>query len=333
MFLVTGAAGFLGLQIVSCLLCRGEKVRALVLPGDPLASKLPEEVEIVYGDLLNDADLARFFESGTAPRFLIHCASIITMSMTPVEPVYQVNVTGTEKLIERCLKTGVKAMLHVASVHAITEKPGKAVMTEPSSVSPDSVVGYYAKTKAMAVSRVMKAREEKGLCASIVYPAGLCGPGDHGQGNLSQMFLDYMDGRIPVGVSGGYNFVDVRDVAQAIVALATGNLWGEDFLLSGSYVSIMDILDGFHRVTGAKKIRLRIPLWLAKLFLPVMALTYKFRKSRPVFSAYSLHTIQANSNFDSQKARVMLGFEPRPIAETLEDTARFWMERKEKRSS
>lgn len=326
MFLVTGAAGFLGRQVVSSLLAKGQKVRALVLPGDPLASGLPEDVEILYGNLLDDADLTRFFESGPEPHILIHCASIITMSMTPVDLVYQVNVAGTEKLIDFCLKTGVKAMLHVASVHAITEKPGKALMAEPEAVDPDAVVGYYAKTKAMAVSRVMEARKEQGLNASIVYPAGLCGPGDHGRSNLSQMFLDYMDGKIPMGVAGGYNFADVRDVAKAIVTLATGDLWGEDFLLSGSYITIMDILDNFHRITGAKKVRFQAPLWLAKLFLPVMTLTYKIRKIKPIFSEYSLYTINANSNFDAEKARTMLGFESRPIEETLEDTARFWME-------
>ncbi len=329
MFFVTGAAGFLGQEIVSLLLSRGEKVRALVLPGDPLAANLPGETDIVFGNLLADEDLDRFFDAADEPRILIHSAGIITMSMTPIDAVYQVNVLGTQKMIDYCLKTGVTAMLHVGSVHAITEKPNGGKMAEPESVNPDSVIGYYAKTKAMAVNEVMKARAENGLNASIVYPAGLCGPGDYGRGNLSQLFLDYMDGKIPMGVDGGYNFADIRDVAKAIVTLATGQYWGEDFVLSGEYISIMDILKNFHRITGAKQVKAKVPIWLARLFMPVMTLVYKIRKIKPIFSEYSLYTVKANSNFDATKAKTLLGFAPRPLTQTLEDTARFWMAERE----
>ncbi len=333
MFLVTGAAGFLGREIVSLLIQKGEKVHALVLPEDNLASLLPREAEVIRGNLLSKEDLNRFFDTGEEPKILIHCASIITMSMEPVDMVRKVNVEGTQNLIDACLKHGARAMLHVGSVHAITEKPGNEVMAEPERVDPDQVVGYYAITKAMAVQKVMESRRDQGLVASVVYPAGLCGPGDFARGNLSQLFLDYMDGKIPAGVEGGYNFADVRDVAAAIVTLATGELWGEDFVLAGEYIRIMDILSSFSKITGAKKITAKVPIWLARLLMPLMGLYYKIRKIKPIFSAYSLYTVMANSNFSSDKAKALLHYAPRPIAETLEDTARFWMAQKEEKQA
>ena len=61
MILLTGGAGFLGGAVLTRLLARGEKVRVLALPGDPLARDLPEQAEVCAGDLLNPDDLDRFF--------------------------------------------------------------------------------------------------------------------------------------------------------------------------------------------------------------------------------------------------------------------------------
>jgi dihydroflavonol-4-reductase len=324
-FLLTGGAGFLGRKALESLIRHGQSVRALVLPGDPLAIHLPKAADKIEGDLLNPRDLARFFEGVTAQDTVIHCASIITMRMSPVDLVTRVNVEGTKNIIEQCLKTGAR-LVHVASVHAIPELPHGQVMAEPETLDEEQVVGWYAKTKAMAAKAVLEARARQGLQAAIAYPAGLCGPGDYGKGNLTQLFLDYMNGAIPMGVDGGYNFADVRDVAQAIVTLAQKESLGEDYVLSGEYIAIMDILKAFHDITGKKQVRLVCPVWLAKLALPIMKLVYSIRKVKPIFSEYSLYTVRANSLFDSSMARRDLGFSPRPIRQTLEDTAKWLME-------
>ncbi len=326
MYLLTGAAGFLGQHVARALSERGLSLRALVLPGDPLAGLLPQGVAVYQGDLLSDADLDRFFAGAGPGDTLIHCASLITMSMEREDKVTRVNVDGTLNLVERCLKTGAR-MLHVTSVHAIEEAPHGQVMREPQRLDPEPLVGWYAKTKAMAARLVMTAREQQGLQASIVYPAGLAGPGDHAGGNLTQMFYDYQSGALTLGVAGGYNFADVRDVAQAIATLAQTEALGEDYVLSGEYISIVDILGEFSRVTGRPPVTRLVPRWLARAFLPLIRLMYKIRRVKPVFSAYSLYTVQANCLFDHAKASADLGYAPRPIRETLGDTARWLMAR------
>ena len=251
MYLLTGGAGFLGGTVLRTLLSRGERVRVLVLPDDPLAMQLPENTEICTGDLLNDADLDRFFllEKGETAT-VIHCASLISMSLGPVDKVYEVNVKGAANIIAHCLADNIKSLIYISSVHAIEELPMGQTMAEPDATDPDKVIGCYAKTKAQAAALVMRARREKGLKASIVYPSGLCGPGDTAASNLTQLFLDYFAGKIPVGVHGGYNFVDVRDVAEAIVNLAQQAQDGGDYILAGEYIEVMDILDAFHRLSG-----------------------------------------------------------------------------------
>ena len=104
-YLVTGAAGFLGSHICDELLKRGDHVRALVLPGDKSVKYIPEEVEITEGDLCNADSLERFF---TIPKgqesVVIHCASIVTMNADFNQKLIDVNVEDTKNVIDICLK-------------------------------------------------------------------------------------------------------------------------------------------------------------------------------------------------------------------------------------
>ncbi len=320
--LVTGAAGFLGSHIVSQLLATGERVRGLVLPGDPLVQHLPEGLELVSGDITDEADLDRFFMLDPGDEaYVFHCASIITMSITPVPLVHRVNVEGALAVARRCLHPQVKRMLYVASVHAITEAPAGQVMAEPERLDPALVHGDYAKTKAETVAALLGMRKEKHLELNVLYPAGMSGPGDYAKGNFTQLYIDYAAGRIPMAVKGGYNFVDVRDVAAAAITISRQDLAGEDYVLAGEYISIKEILESFARMMGRKPIRLVAPLWLARLALPFFTLYYKIKKRKPVFSRYSLYTINVNSSFSSGKARRDFGFSPRPFQQTMADTA------------
>lgn len=325
MILLTGGAGFLGRAVLSRLLARGETVRALVLPGDPLAKYLPEKTEVYPGDLLSPQDLDRFFTLPPGKRAtLVHCASLITMSMDYEEKVHRVNVEGTRALLERCGVPNISGLVYVSSVHAIPELPMGETMREPAQVRPESVVGFYARTKAQATQMVLEARGQRGLNAGIAYPAGLCGPGDRADGFLSQMISDYFAGRIPMGVRGGYNFVDVRDAADAITEMALQVKKGEDYILAGEYISIMRILQVLHQHFGGKQVTARCPLWLARLAQPLLEADSRRRGVKPIFSRYSLKTILSNSSFDTGKARRELGFSPRSIEESLKDTV-LWM--------
>lgn len=324
-YMITGVTGFLGNHIAAKLIAAGERVRGFVLPGDPFARFLPRGVQVVNGDITNAADLDRFFEMEEGQEgVVIHCAGIISMSIEPVPLVHQVNVDSVVAVARRCLSPRIRKMLYVASVHAITELPHGQVMSEPEHTDPDSVYGYYAKTKAEACAKLMAMREKEGLKLSILYPSGMSGPGDYAKGNFTQLFVDYAAGHIPMAVKGGYNFVDVRDVADAIIEVADRDLSGQDFILAGEYASVVEILQEFARILGRKPVKLVAPMWLAKLALPFFMLYYRIRKTKPVFSRYSLFTISTNSRFSSEKVQRQLDYRPRPFRQTIHDTME-WM--------
>lgn len=105
-YLVTGAAGFLGGTICRQLAERGEKVRAFVLPGDKAASYLPDGVDICYGDLCDEKSIENLFDVPSDTKItVIHSASIVTVNPDFNPKVMEVNVRGTENIIELCHTT------------------------------------------------------------------------------------------------------------------------------------------------------------------------------------------------------------------------------------
>ena len=320
LYLVTGAAGHLGYTIVSQLVSDGRQVRALVLPNDNLASRLPPEVEVVCGNVLDKQSLDQFF---TVPPdleiYLIHSAGIVTTSLKYRQIVYDVNVQGTINILEAAMKYHVKKMVYVSSVHAIPELPKGQVISEVNYFDKDLVYGMYSKTKAEATHAVLDAAA-KGLDVTVVHPSGICGPNSHAFNYATQLVIDCWKGLLPMGVEGGYDFVDVRDVASGTISSCHNGERGECYILANRYISVKEIFSTFQEITGKKLPRLMAPMWLAKASLPLCSMYYKIKKRLPMFSSYSLYTLNTNSYFSSEKARLKLGYITRPFTETLADT-------------
>jgi dihydroflavonol-4-reductase len=150
-YLLTGAAGFLGSNVSRSLLSQGKNVRALVLEGDKAAVHIPAGVEIVRGDLLDGQSLETFF---TVPdgmeTVVLHCASFVTVNTEYNQKVFDVNVTGTKNIIDKCLAHGVKKLVYVSSTGAIPELPHGQAIKEVDHFNPDLVRGCYSQTKAQA---------------------------------------------------------------------------------------------------------------------------------------------------------------------------------------
>ena len=319
-YLVTGAAGHLGNTILGLLSERGKETRALVLPTDREAGQLPGGTEVYVGDVCDPASLEPFFDApDDASLTVIHCAGIVTIATKFQQLVYDVNVTGTRNIVDQCVKHRVRKLVHVSSVHAIPELPGSEVITEIDRFEPEQVIGLYAKTKSEATAYVLEAAKN-GLNASIVHPSGICGPNDYGHGHLTQLVTDWYKGHLTAGVTGGYDFVDVRDVAQGILSCCEKGRPGECYILSGQLVSVPQLFEMMHQITGHKRVKTFLPVWFVRLTAPLCELYYKLLRQTPLFTAYSLYTLESNAHFSHEKATRELGYVARPFEETLRDT-------------
>nr|HPK36188.1 hypothetical protein [Oscillospiraceae bacterium] len=128
-------------------------------------------------------------------------------------------------------------------------------------------------------------------------------------------------------IEGCYNFVDVRDVAQAVVKVARNSNPGSPYILGGEVVTVTQLFEILSPLCG-RNIPIKLPLWFVNTFSDLGVLYYRVRGKKPVFSRFALKTLNSNCNYDISKARTELGYSPRGAAETLIDSAKWLYENK-----
>ncbi len=320
-YIVTGANGFLGNNIIRELMKNKEnEIRALVLPNSNIKVLEGLNCKIYYGDVTKLETLEKIFKvNENIETYVIHCAAIVYIKTKYNPKVYDVNVNGTKNIITKVLEINAK-LVYVSSVHAITEKENKELMQETIDFDPTKVKGQYAKTKAETAKYVLDMVKEKNLNACIVHPSGIIGPNDFNGSHLTQLIIDFAKGKLKACVRGGYDFVDVRDVANGIINACSKGKKGECYILSNRYVEIKELLDIISKIQNKKKIKSILPMWLAKLTAPLSEIYYALLKQPPLYTRYSLYTLKSNSNFSNEKAKRELNFKNRDLQETLQDT-------------
>ncbi len=329
-YLLTGAAGFLGSNICAQLIERGEKVRAFVLKGDPAIQYIPKEVEICEGDLCSVEDCDRFF---TVPEgyetICIHCASMVTIHPDYSEKLMAVNVGGTENIIAAAKKhPEFKKLVYVSSTGAIPELPKGQKIKEVSQFVPyddDKVVGWYSRSKAIATQKVLDAAAE-GLNACVVHPSGIMGPNDRAISETTGSIIKIMNGEMPVGMAGSFNLCDVRDLAYGTIAACDKGRKGECYILGNKEITFKQMAKMLHNACGCKQPLFYVPMAMAYRLADSMEKKAAKKGEKPIMTRFAVYNLDRNNNFDYSKAERELGYHTRPYEETLTDQARWLVE-------
>lgn len=323
MWLVTGATGHIGNVLVRKLLARGEKVRALILPGESRASISGLEAEIVEGDVLNMQSL---FKSLQGIRGIFHLAGVISIMPGANQLVRRVNVEGTKNILRAAKEMPVKKFVYTSSIHAI-KRVAVGLIDETLPYDPNNPYGEYDQAKAEATLEVQQAAHA-GLEAVIACPTGVIGPYDFRGSMMGEVIHSAAQKRPTLYVDGAYDFVDVRDVADGLIAAAQKGKRGESYILSGHKISVRYLLETVREITGRHFFQMKIPFDLAKfaaLFTPIY---YRFAHASPRFTPYSLEVLRSNSNISHAKATRELDYQPRSLYESIKDTVKWFLERK-----
>ncbi|MCM1227227.1 MAG: NAD-dependent epimerase/dehydratase family protein [Clostridium sp.] len=318
MYIITGANGHLASTIIRYLIKQDCVIRGLILPTE--SNHNSKSVTYYKGDITKPETLSEIFsDTENYDVYVIHAAGIISIGNEVTPLMYNVNVNGTKNIIEVCKNYEVKRLLYVSSVHAIQEGTYMSTITEVNSFPKSKVQGGYASTKAEATQAVMNAVSD-GLDAVVVHPSGILGPFDDGNNHITQLIQMYLSGKLPAGVTGGYDFVDVRDVAKGCISAINNGHKGECYILSNRYYTVRDLIEYMRIAVHGKHKKVCVPLKLAKIAAPVFEKIGEITKTRPLFTKYSLYVMDSNGRFSHDKATKELGYTPRDMKDTIRDT-------------
>lgn len=320
MNLITGAAGHLGNVLTRELLKKGEKVRALVLPGEKLNALEGLNLEIVEGNILDPQALER---ACAGVQRIFHMAALVGITADSIQLMRRVNIEGTANVIEAARNSGAERLIYTSSIHAFQRPEKGLTIDETVPFDTDNPAGPYDQTKAEASVLVLEAAKQ-GLNATIACPTGVIGPFDFNQSEMGGMFLDWMKKKPSISMEGQFDFVDVRDVALGHIAVAEKGRSGQVYLLPGHHITISALRALVQQTMGFKTHEIKFSAKFAVLLAPLAESFYKLTKTRPRFTKYAVETLQSNSDISGNKAEKELSYHPRSISDTVADTVEWW---------
>jgi dihydroflavonol-4-reductase len=321
MILVTGATGHLGNVLVRELVSRGEKVRAMFLPGEDRTPLKDMPVEIMEGNILDPESLKPIF---AGVKHVYHLAGVISIMPGQNEIMRRVNVTGTENVIRAVREAGVQRLIYTSSIHALARPPHGVTIDETLKFDPLNPAGEYDRTKAEASIKVLEAVAD-GLDAVLVCPTGVIGPYDYRGSEMGNLITGWMHQKMQFIIEGMFDFVDVRDIARGQILAGENGRKGETYILSGERIALETMLEIVQNCVGIRAPRIKIPIDLAKFAAAFTPLYYRLTRTTPRFTPYSIETVLSNCCISHEKAQSELGYSPRSLKETLTDTVAWWL--------
>jgi dihydroflavonol-4-reductase len=310
---VTGASGHIGNCLVRELKNQGIQVKVLV---HSFRNDLDEmDVELIQGNLL-DTDSLNKLCAGVEVVF--HLAAQIAIDNRFADQLFETNVTGTKNILQAAQINGVKKFIHFSSIDAFQIESSDQFVDEntPLLGQSDSIYGY---TKAESERVVLKAANE-GLKVAILSPTAVIGPNDCRGSILGQALIKIFKNKLPFLVNGGFNWVDVRDVVYASIQAMNSDNACEKYILGGNFCTLKELTSKISRISGSK-IPAFVPVWLARLAAPFLQIYSIVSKKDPIFTNHSLDLLVSSpENISFKKAERELGYKPRSLEETLQDT-------------
>ncbi|HEY2902080.1 MAG TPA: NAD-dependent epimerase/dehydratase family protein [Polyangia bacterium] len=288
--LVTGAAGVMGARLVRGLLDAGWAVRALVLPGDPLRTRLTGlGCDLREGDV-SDRESLRGACDGVDTVF--HLAAVI---ISPDPSVFQrVNRNGTAHLVREASAARVRHFIYVSSA---------------SVVYPRRTL--YAESKLQAEKLVT---DEHAFAHTIVRPTLVY---EENGGQEFLMFLDYLR-RFPVVpfIGDGRALkrpVLAADIVDGLLRLAgNARAFGKTYNFSGGEaISIGALAHLMLQHHGGDRRFVHLPVWFCRLAARLMALVM----AKPPLTSNAIAGVVNDANLDPTEATHDLGYRPLGVHE------------------
>lgn len=314
MILVTGASGFLGLQLLHLLTTGTTPIRA-VYHNTPPQWQHPL-VQWVKANLLDVEEVTEIFKE---VQWVYHCAAIVSFDAKHKAAIVQQNVAVTANIINEALDRNIKKLVHVSSIAAMGKASLNNKIDENTFWTESKENSAYSKSKYYAEMEVWRGMAE-GLNAAIVNPGIILGEGNYAKG--SAQLMSNVAKEFPYYTLGVNAWVDVIDVAKAMILLMHSNISEERYILSEDNYSYQEIFNLMAHSLQVKAPQKEATPFMAELVWRIDTLKATITGSNPLITKESARTAQAKNYYNNQKfLNAFPDFQYTPIAATIERMA------------
>ena len=318
---ITGGAGFLGWQLTRLLLPVARLVRVFGLrPASEQLNRAIQSIDCVFGDVRDAAAMSRTLGDCDV---IFHTAGTVGVWGRALEAMHEIHRDGTRNALNALAPHA--RLVHTSSVVAVGATTHGAILDESSPFELHDLKVDYVHAKRAAEEVAIEGAARRDIV--VVNPGYLLGPDDFEASVMGRLCLRCWRGKMPMIPPGGLNFVDVRDVAMGHVLAAERSERGRRYILGGDNLSMPDFVRALALVRGqAPRWWPRMPGWLYTTVAAFAELRSRIVQREPYPSFQHVRMSRYLWYYTSDRARRELGYDPRPLARTLEDTHRWYCE-------
>jgi len=298
-FLITGGAGFLGINLCRYLLNKGNVVRSLDLVEFDYPDTI-NSIEVITGDIRDKGTVEKAM---TDVDIVIHCAAALPLYSR--EEIMSTDVEGTQNILEMAEKSAIKRVIHISST-AVYGIPDHHPLHEDDKLDG---VGPYGEAKILAEEKCLEYRK-KGMCVPILRPKSFIGPERLG---VFAIYYDWIrrGKKVPIIGNGKnrYQLLDVEDLCEAIYICATkpADVVNDTFNIGAKeYTTMKEDFGSVLEFAGYGKHIVTVP---AKPLILLLRLLELFHLS-PLYK-WVYETAPEDSFVSIEKAERLIGFAPR----------------------
>lgn len=320
MIFVTGGTGLLGSYLLRDLAARGQEVCALYrsnIPDEPYA----KAVHWIQGDIL---DVVLLEEIMQKVKQVYHCAAVVSFNPAKKYEMLKINAEGTANVVNAALAGGVEKLVHVSSVSALGRNETGTPISEEDKWDEEKSKSAYGKSKYFAELEVWRAVSE-GLNAVIVNPSTILGVGKWEKDGSSAIFKKAYE-EFPWYTDGITGFVDVADVAKAMIQLMESDISGQRFIVSAENVAFKDVFTGMAGAFNRKPPYKKAPAFMIKLLWRLEKLRSFFSSKDPLITKETAGSAQRKTYYNNSKLLKSLpGFQYKSLQKTIKEYCEAYM--------
>ncbi|HTI78464.1 MAG TPA: NAD-dependent epimerase/dehydratase family protein [Mycobacterium sp.] len=319
--LVIGANGFLGSHVTRQLVSDGHEVRAMVRPNAMTVGIDDLPVTRYQGDIW-DNDTLR--EAMTGVDDVYYCVVDTRGWLRDPAPLFHTNVDGTRNVLEVAKDAGLHRFIFTSSYVTVGRRRGRVASEDDTII--DRGLTPYVRSRVQAENLVLTYAKEHGLPAVAMCVSTTYGTGDWGRTPHGAIIAGAAFGKLPFVMSGiELEAVGVQDAARAMILAAERGRIGERYLISEKMISNADVVRIAAEAAGVPAPTKAIPLPVSYALAAAGSVKAKLRGTDEQLSMGSLRLMRAEAPVDHGKAVRELGWEPRPVEESIREAARFWV--------